>query len=630
MERDLPERKLAAILHADVVSYSRLMGEDEDATHRTLKGHMQAMTELVRAHRGEVATMAGDALLAQFPSVVAAVQCAVEIQALLKKRNADLADDRKLMFRIGINIGDVIFDSDSVYGNGVNVAARLESLAEPGGVFISQSTYEQVRNKLPLDYEYIGAQNVKNIAEPVGVYRVVLEPGPMGVPRPAVPAPSTGTAGSQDRRWRTTITLIAASAMAAVVLWLGYSNRSVFAPVSLVSRATGLPSIAVLPFDNLSDDTEQSYFADGMADDVITDLTKISGLVVIARDSTFAYKGEVPDIQKIAKNLDVRYILHGSVRRIGDQVRINAQLTDAANGSHMWAERYDGAMANIFELQDKVTQNIVRSLSVTLTSGEQLNLSRKDTDNLEAYDLFLRGQEFFFRHSKTDNRKAQELYSKVLQLDPNFARVYAMLAWTEWFEFANGWSDTPEDSLNRARDYALKALARNDALPIAYFVNGLVYRERKAYEQARGEAEKAIALDPNYANARVLLASVLYYTGKAEEGLILMREAQRLNPHYPHNYPFHVGQAYFIMGDYKKAIEVFKEGLNRNPSSQRLRLWLVAAYAQDGQLDNAKWELEQVHVQDPELTLARIKPAYPFKYNADMKNFLDGLRKAGM
>jgi len=311
-------------------------------------------------------------------------------------------------------------------------------------------------------------------------------------------------------------------------------------------------------------------------------------------------------------------------------VRINAQLTDAANGSHMWAERYDGAMANIFELQDKVTHNIVNSLSVTLTSGEQLNLSRKDTNNLEAYDLFLRGQESFFRHSRIDNRKAQVLYKKVLKLDPDFARVYAMLAWSQWFEFANGWSDTPEESLTLARDYALKALARNDALPIAYFVNGLVYRERKAYEQARGEAEKAIAVDPNYANARVLLASVLYYTGKPEEGLKLMREAQRLNPHYPHNDPFHVGQAYFIMGDYKKAIEVFKEGLNRNPSSQRLRLWLVAAYAQDGQQENAQWELEEIHVQDPELTLERIKPAYPFKYNADMKNFLDGLRKAGM
>jgi len=632
MTPDPSERKLAAILHADVVGYSRLMGEDEVATLRLLKEHIQAIVELVEAHHGAVANIAGDAVLAVYPSIVEALQCAVRIQAMLGERNADLPDSRKLVFRIGINIGDVIFDADSVYGDGVNVAARLEALAEPAGICISRSAYEQVRAKVPYEFTYVGEQHVKNIAEAVGVYRVDVSAQQRGggadTGRESF---RPGVSSAPSRKWVIAAVFAAAFVLSVGAWYLGSTSNTPPFDISVQSaRLSGVPSIAVLPFDNVGGDAEQSYLSDGMADDLITDLTKLSGLLVIARDSTFAYRNEPLDIGEIARRLDVRYILHGSVRRAGDQIRINAQLIDTANGSQIWAERYDGKLAQIFALQDKVARSVVSALSVTLTSGEQSNLARADTNSLEAYDFFLRGQQHFYRHSLSDNRQAQKLYERSLQQDPGFARAYAMLALTQWFEFANGWAESPAEALQQAQRYASEAINRNDALPIAYFVSGLVYREQKEYDKARKEAEKALALDPNYANGRVLLASVLYYTGHAREGLQLMEEAKRLNPNYPHNYPFHIGQAYFILGDYKKAIQVFKEGLNRNPSSQRLRLWLVAAFAQDNQLEEARWQLQEVNMEDPDLSIERISGAYPFKFNADLANFLDGLRKAGM
>jgi len=632
-----PSRKLAAILHADVVGYSRLMEQDEQGTLAMLTKYRNAMAGAIEGHRGRVVDMAGDSLMAEFPSVVDAVQCAVTLQRTLHTRNASLPEAKRVQFRMGIELADVILQGETLYGDGVNVAARLQSLADAGGLCVSDAVRRAVGKKLPVEFESIGEQPVKNISEPVKAYRVRFGDG-MGAGRVREPV-AAGPA----------VKLIRLGTAALVVIGIGvaiYMTRGVDGPPTVGDRpatpATSSsasaviksfaqrPALAVLPFDNISGSTDQDYFADGMTDDLITDLTKISGLLVISRESTFKYKNAAIDIRKIAQQLDVGYILHGSVRRAGKRVRINAQLTDARTGKQLWAERYDGELGDVFGVQDKVTQKIVAALSVTLTAGEKRNLARQDTENLEAYEYFLRGQEHFFRHSKSENQRAQELYRKAIDLDPKFARAWAALAWTYWFEFSNGWTDDPEKALDRAADVARKAIALDDSIPIAYFVTAVVYRERKQFDKAVVEAEKAISLDPNFANGRVLLASVLYYTGHPEEGLQRMREAIRLNPHHPHNYPFHLGQAYFILGDYQNAIKSFKEGVASNPTSQRLHLWLASAYAQAGQLDDAKWELQQVSILDPEFSLARIRGAYPFMYHADLKNFMDGLHKAGL
>ena len=499
------------------------------------------------------------------------------------------------------------------------MGARRASLAEPGGICISESVYAAVGKKLPLRYEFIGQQRVKNIAEPIRTYRVVLDPDAMRI----------------TRRWRNLVgprsALLAAIgivAVGAIVLgygYLRYTPNSAALPSVVATR-----SIVVLPFANTSNDAKQEYLADGFTDDLITDLTKISGIFVIARDSAFTYKDTPINARQVARELNVRYVLEGSVRRAGDLIRVNAQLMDAASGTHLWAERYDGKIDNIFVLQDKITENIVTALSVTLSLGEREYVSRQDTDNADAYQYFLKGQERYHRHSKAEILEARKLYQKAIDLDPKFARVYAMLAMTYWFEFANGWSEAPEQALARGEALAKKAITLDDAMPVAHFVTGLVYRERKEYARALIEAEKAIAIDPNYANGRVLLASTMYYTGRVEEGLKQMEEAIRLHPYHPHNYPFHVGQAYFILGRYDDSIKIFKEGLNSNPTSHRLRLWLAAAYAQAGRTSDAEWELDLVLTKDPELSIKRIQQAYPFKYSGDLKIFLDALRKAGL
>ncbi|UCC57013.1 MAG: tetratricopeptide repeat protein, partial [Gammaproteobacteria bacterium] len=390
-------------------------------------------------------------------------------------------------------------------------------------------------------------------------------------------------------------------------------------------------SIAVLPFDNLSGDPSQEYFADGMTDDLITGLAKNPDLFVIARDSTFFYKGRPTDIQSIAEKLKVRYFLRGSIRRAGEDVHINTQLIDTETGSHLWAERYDGQMDDVFGMQNNVIRNILATLKKRTAIEVQAGNQQQETRNPDAYDYFLHGRNRFFQFAnKEDNRKARELYRKAIDLDPDFAMAYAMLAWTHAFEAMNGWSEERDASLSHAHALATHAISLDEALPVAYFVTGLVYRERGEYVKALVEAEKAIALDPNYANAHVLLATLLYYAGRPQEGLYKIKKAMKLNPYYPYNYPFHLGQAYFILGKYPEAIEALEQGLGSNPSSERMRVWLAAAYAQSGREDDARWEAEQVLTLNPDFSLERIRQAFPFKDPADIARFLDGLRIAGI
>ena len=390
-------------------------------------------------------------------------------------------------------------------------------------------------------------------------------------------------------------------------------------------------SIAVLPFDNLSGDPEQEYFSDGITDDLITHLAKISDLIVIARDSTFVYKGQPVDVRKVADRLGVSYLLHGSVRRKEGNVRINAQLINASQGSHIWAESYEEQVSEVFEVQDQITQSIVSALAARMNAQEREELGRPRTKSPEAYDSFLQGRERFFRYAnKKENRKAREFFLKAVEFDPDFAMAYAMLAWTHAFDAMNGWSQEREKSLLRARELAARALSLEEVLPLAYFVAGLSYREIGEYVKALVEAEKAIEYDPNYANAHVLLATLLYYAGRPKEGLERIKKAILLNPHHPYNYTFHLGQAYYILRRYDEAIEAFQRGLSSNPASERLHVWLAAAYAQAGISDEAEWQADQILTLNPDFSIERMRETFPFKDTTDLEHFEAGLYEAGL
>jgi len=626
METDRLPRKLVAVLYADVAGYSRLMEQDPDATHRRLRESMDHFALAVEAHRGRVMHYAGDAVLAAFDSAVDALSCGSHVQQEFAGRNESLPEDRQVRFRIGLNLGDVIEDRGDVYGDGVNVAARLEALAQPGGICVSSGFRDAVGLNLPFDYEFLGEQQVKNISEPVRAFRASLRPGATLPQAPSGP----GTPVAQRRAKRRELALLAALGLLAAAGLYSWRSTPPATTASVPAIAGERPSIAVLPFRNVSGDTAQEYFADGVTDDLITDLTGLSGLLVISRDSSFAYKGDVVDLRQVAAELKVRYVLNGSVRRAGDRIRVNARLTDTRNGSEKWAARFDGRVEEVFDFQDRITGSIVDALALTLTSSERANLRRKDTDNLAAYETFLRGEESFYHYSQAHNVRARELFEQAIGLDPAFARAYAMLAWTHVFDFMNGWSDRPQRSLDESIELATRALSLREDLPVAYFVRGLAYRERADYVSALVEAEKAIELDPNYANGHVLVATLLYYAGQPEAGLERMLKAIQLNPRHPSNYPFHLGQAYFVLGRYRDAIDAFRQGLRSNPDSERLRVWLAAAYALDGQREQAAWEAEQVLADNPGFSTQRLADAFPFKNRSDLDRFIDGMRRAGL
>ena len=475
------QRKLAAILSADVAGYSRLMSVDEEETLKTLTTYRDTMDANIARHGGRIVGTAGDSVLAEFPSAIEAVRCAIEIQQDLRERNSEQPPDRQMVFRIGINLGDVMVDGDDIYGDGVNVAARLEKISEPGGLCISATIFEQVRDRLPNDFEDLGEQSVKNITRPVRVYRVPLESD----------NPS--------------------STVSDVINVDGAATKSHEIP--------DRPSIAVLPFMNMSDDKNQEYFSDGITEDIITDLSKVSGLFVIARNSVFAYKGKSIDIKQVANDLGVRHVLEGSVRKAGERVRITAQLIDGTSGGHEWAERYDRDLQDIFAVQDEVTEKIVAALKVQLTDAERERLARKDTENLEAYDCLLRGKEHYLRFTSAENNEARRQFEQAISLDPSYAVAHAELARVCIQARNHGWSDAPEDLLKEAFDNAKKATALDDNLAQAHIVLGFLYMWNKQHDLAIAEAGRGLALDPNNADGQMYMAIILSFAGRPQESV---------------------------------------------------------------------------------------------------------------
>jgi adenylate cyclase len=510
-------RKLTAIFSADVKGYSRLMGEDEDATVRTLTAYRTIMATLIQKHRGRVVDSPGDNLLAEFASVVDAVQCAVEIQQVLKAKNAELPGHRRMAFRIGVNLGDVIQEGERIYGDGVNIAARVEGLAEGGGICISGSAYEQIENKLPLRYKDMGEHAVKNIKKPVRVYRADMEQ------EHAAPRVSRAK-GSRRRRWRmAALVLVAVLIVGAGALAVWNPDFRDLCPQWLTRMMdkigisqTEKPSIAVLPFVNMSGDPEQEYLADGITENITTALSYIPEMFVIARNSAFTYKGKPVNVKQVSEELGVRYVLEGSVQKAGDRVRVTAQLVDATTGHHLWAKRYDRDIKDLFALQDEITQKIVVELQVELTFGEGAR-TPGSTHSLEAWEYGVKATSLFQRFTKEDNARARRLFEMAIELDPEYAFAWTMLAWTHWIDANFGFSESRAESFKRAVELAKKAVALDDTQPYVHALLGGIHLFQKRHEKAIAAGERSIALGPNNATSHVLLAHTMYYVGRFEE-----------------------------------------------------------------------------------------------------------------
>ena len=588
MDERLP-RKLAAILYADVADYSRLTGENEDATHRRLSEYLDLVSNLISKHQGKVIHYAGDAVLADFSTVTNALECATSIQNDLLNRNQDLPEERKIQFRIGINLGEVIVDRDDIYGNDVNVAARLESLADAGGICISDAVRTAIGNKLPLAYEFMGEQSVKNIKDPIRAYQVRLHPEQ---PREAAPE---------------------------------------FQEFELPEK----PSIAVLPFTNMSGDLEQEYFSDGITEDIITALSKIKNLLVIARNSTFTYKGKSVDVRQVSREQGVRYVLEGSVRKAGNRIRVTAQLIDAMTGHHIWAERYDRELNDIFAVQDEIMREIVVALDVELNEGEQARIWSSGTTNVEAWECVRLGSyKAVYTANPEVKLQAKALLEKALELDPSYAIAWVMLGWIyqQYADVASLASDSnsPETALASMLDCAHKALAADPSCADAYGLLAMYHLEMKAFDQAKEMAEKAISLAPNNAQNLGEVSMVLNKTGNPQRALELKKRAMRACPMYRPGFLRGLGLSYYLLGQFDLAINAFKQSIARESEYLSAHTNLASIFGELGKLEEAKEPVREILRLAPDFSIKAYMKGLSFSDPEVLTRMEEGLRKAGL
>ena len=578
-------RKLAAILAADVVGYSRMMGANETGTLAALKRHREAVFDpTVAAHNGRIVKLIGDGTIVEFASVVDAVNCALSVQRADGAHPAASAAQPNIVLRIGINLGDVIIEGDDIYGDGVNIAARLEPLSPPGGICVSSIVNESVGNRIDVRFQDAGEINVKNIDRPIRIWKWQPGTASAATEAPAKPEPSAAA------------------------------------------------SIAVLPFTNMSGDPEQEYFSDGISEDIITDLSKIAGLTVIARNSSFTYKGRSVDIREIGRELGVRSVLEGSIRRAGNRVRITAQLIDAASGGHLWAERYDRDWTDIFEVQDDVTRRIVDALKVTLSPAEKARLADTGTANMEAYDLALRGREILL--GKAKNRETFEqatgFFLKAIKLDPNFAQAHAGLGFAYMFDYQNRWSDDPDGSLERAKHYAQLAIDKNPKEALPHVVAAVAAGFDRNLERAKAEVDIALSLNPNLAMANNVFGTMCIYSGQPLEAIPAIERAMRLDPAGSGQFLHFLGMANLLAGKYETAAALLKQRIMLNPETDFSRAILASALGHLGEVDEARqvWgELEKIN---PKYSFRDHFSRQPFKNPADVARIAEGLTKAGL
>ena len=620
MTEERAKRKLSGILSADAVGYSRLMEEDEVSTIRTLEDSKELMANLIQQYGGRVVDAPGDNLLAEFGSVVDATECAVQIQRELQAKNADLPDNRRMPFRMGVNLGDVVEEADRIYGDGVNIAARLEGLAEPGGICISRTAYDHLKNKLKLGYEYLGEHSVKNITEPLRVYRVLMEPEAVG--KVIGEKRFIGRISRKTAMAAIIILFLIAGGLIGWNLYLQQSKK--IEPAVLDKMEYPLPanpSIAVLAFDNMSADPKQEYFSDGIAEEIITALSKTPKLFVIARNSTFTYKGKPVKVQQVAEELGVRYVLEGSVRKDAGRVRVTAQLIDAIKGIHLWAERYDRNLKDIFTIQDDITKRIISSLQVNLTIGEIARAYAKGTDNLEAYLKVMQAWDYHMRFTKDDNLISRGMAEEAVALDPQYGEAYVLLSATYMLETFFG---NPQ-SMEQAIKLAKKAVALETVG--GYSMLGWLYSLTGQNDKALAECKKAVELAPNSASARAWHGAVLEKAGRYDLAVQELEQAVRRDPMAGTWVLRPLGSAYSLTGRHAEAISTLKRAIQKAPKDYLSRLLMTRAYIFAGMQEEAEAEAAEV---------LRLNPKYSLENHAkrmtgkDKERSIEALRRAGL
>jgi adenylate cyclase len=623
------KRKLSAILSADVKGYSRLMGEDEVGTIRTLNAYKEIMGNIIRKFHGRVVDAPGDNVLAEFASVVDAVEYAVEIQKELRTRNAELPENRQMEFRIGVNLGDVIEEEGKIFGDGVNIAARVESLADGGGICISASVFEQVKGKLKVGYEYLGEQSVKNITEKVRVYRVLMEPEAAG----AVIYRHRKDDPRHKRRATILAVLILIVGMAAIGIWNSHWRAPKIEPASKEKMAYPLPdkpSIAVLPFVNMSGDPKQEFFSDGVTEDIITALSKVPMLFVIARNSTFTYKGKSVNARQISEELGVQYVLEGSIQRSANRVRITAQLIDAFSGHHIWAERYDHDLKDIFALQDEVTRNILTAMQVKITEGEQALHRDKGIRNLNCYLKLLEAKNYANRFDIEGNHLARRMGEEALVMCPESSSAYGLLAITHMMDYWHGSGKSPRESIEKAIELARKAIALDDTYAQPHGLLSFLYTIKREYEKALVEGERAVAFDPNGADVYAWYAISLTFAERPEQAIPLFQKAIRLNPFAPTWYFFNLGSALLITERSEEAVLAYKKALHRSPDNLLAHVLLASTYSMMGREKEARAEAAEVLRINPKFSTDYFAKTLPFKDQKLTNNFVGALHKAGL
>jgi adenylate cyclase len=580
------ERRLAAILAADVVGFSRLMGEDETGTLERLKSLRKELVQpSITGRKGRIVKLMGDGLLAEFPSVVKAVQCAVDIQQSMNGRETELSAERRIRLRIGVNLGDIIAEGGDIYGDGVNLAARLEGLAEPGGICVSGGAFDAIDGKIEASFEDIGPQTIKNIAKPVRVYRLRIE-----AEAQARPSPGSGGLALPDK-----------------------------------------PSIAVLPFANISGDREQDYFADGITEEIITTLSKVSSLFVIARNSTLVYKDRAVDIRQVGREQGVQYVLEGSVRGGGQRVRVTAQLIEALTGRHLWAQRYDHEASDILALQDDVTKEIVSALQVELTAGEQAHLAAQGTQNAEAWQLTFEGRDLVHEHHKDTVQKGRFLLEQAVRLDENYALAWSALAEAHWKEARNeGWSTSPQRSLELSVEASDRALALDPADAGNLAMRSVIMTTRRDFDGALALAEKAVRLAHSDANAIALAAITLYACGKAEESIKQTELAMRHCPRYPPWYLLMLARCHWVLAQFEEAIAASRSANKADPLYVQPYVELAMVYAEAGRVSDARKAVDSILRIDPGFSATAYRKALPFRDPDLEARRRSALKKAGV
>jgi len=627
------KRKQAAILSGDVKGYSRLLAKDEAGTIRTLNAYKEVMTSLIQQHGGRVIDAPGDHVLAEFPNVVDAVKCAVEIQKELKNRNDELPEPRRMEFRFGINLGEVSEKEENIFGDGLNVAVRIQILADAGGICLSGIVYEQIKDKLELRYEYIGKQTVKNIAEPVRVYRVLPE----------------GETASLLRSWKRIglnywnrinpaikiIIVLIALANGVWQLYPHFINPSV--EVASKKKMTfplpDDPSIAVLPFVNMSEDPKQEFLSDGITEEIITALSKVPHLFVISRQSTFSYKGKPVKVKQVSEELGVRYVLEGSVQRSADRIRINAQLIDALTGRHIWAERYDRDLTDIFALQDEITIKTLTAIRVKLTEGEQASTYDKYYKGKQGLDCYLKtmeGWHYYWGHNVGDTREARRIAEEAIAMCPNVPMNYVLMGMVNQMEFWLGLGKSPQESIEKGIELAQKALAMDNSMPFAHGLLGHFYVLKREYDKAIAEGERSVALDPGGALVNLVYAMSLNYAGRSEEAIPIFLKVIRLDPLGETGNFLHLGHAYRVTGRFKEAVAEFKKALQRSPDNLFAHIGLAVTYSLMGRDEEAHAEAAEVLRINPKFSVDYWAKISPFKDQSVIDANINALRKAGL